>query len=215
MIRWPRRKYDHATRPAWSTYRPDKFRLALAFLAAPVAASTIFVVAFLLVDLFRGSSGGADFAGLFLFLFGWSFSISVILSVILGVPLYALLIGKVRPRLGNVVLGGVCIGAVGVVSLRAHTLPTLPMLPGMLAGAAGGAAFWFCAVWRDPVLQFATSAAGEASRRDAADFRNVQRKWRKAAVVFFLIGSIVLFFSIIGVVLPSIGLIGWLVVHGE
>ena len=76
-------------------------------------------------------------------------------SVILGVPLYALLIGRVRPRMSVTALGGACIGA--IIGFAASTVMfgdlsgTLGGLGGF-GGAFGGIVFWLCAMWRDPRL---------------------------------------------------------------
>lgn len=51
-MRRPKSEAEQTERPAWSTFCPRKLRLALAFLAAPVAASVFSGVALTLLGLF-------------------------------------------------------------------------------------------------------------------------------------------------------------------
>jgi len=168
--------------PIWSAFRPRWFRLALAFLAAPSAASIFFAVT--MIGLwYPPPSHRLIYARVELF-FGFSLLLTLPGSVIFGGPLYALLIGWVRPRITAATLGGACIGAIiGVIGLcvfpegfyrlgfRGYIL-SLNFLRfavifgsiGGLAGGFGGIMFWLCAIWRDPDFHGARRDVIESGR---------------------------------------------------
>jgi|GEM_PF-2774847 len=179
MIRWARREAEHAAaasplsdctvQPDWSTFRPRWFRLALAFLAAPIAASIFFGV--VLPPDWGQAIGAIMTAIIWTFERASRFSLFALIfalpgSVILGGPLYALLIGRVRPRMRVAVFVGACIGVIiGVVGSGLTFGPPYLLLPGFpfiaasaSAGGFGGIVFWLCAIWREPRLRFAARA---------------------------------------------------------
>jgi len=150
--------------PIWSTFRPRWFRLALAFLTAPIAASFFFSIAFVVLTEPGLAPTRAIFEGFGVFTFALIFAVPG--SLILGGPLYTLLIGLVRPRITVAVLGGACIGVIICVACLFlifgldGDFPLPLFVASATAGSFGGVLFWLCAMWRDPRLSLAGPLAG-------------------------------------------------------
>jgi hypothetical protein len=163
------------------------FRLALALLAAPFAAS-IFVAVVLTGVFLITTPPPADLDwGSVMWAMIW-YSVRIFFtalvfalpgSILLGGPLNAQLSGRVQPRMRTAILGGACVGVLGgvfglyqVVSgfgpfglregLFSFDFLTTQLAPHTVlfvaAGGVGGIVFWLCAMWREPRLHLAASA---------------------------------------------------------
>jgi len=99
--------------------------------------------------------------------------VSLPYSIVVGGILYRLLIGRVRPRLGNAMLSGACTAAIlglllavlleVILNYDPRGLEEPSMVPIIIvmfgsfalcvsAGGFGGFVFWVFAAWRDPML---------------------------------------------------------------
>jgi hypothetical protein len=144
----------------WRFFRPRLWRLIAAFSVAPLVSSiAASVVAALYAAMagIHGSSPLGDFLDRIILIDPFA----MLLAMILGLPLYALLVGRVRPTVYAAALGGMAILLLPYfVALfrfwsesNEATVSLLASIAGVgLLGSIGGMTFWICAVWRDQRL---------------------------------------------------------------
>jgi len=135
---------------------PNGGRVAAAFLVAPIFASILMGLAFLVVGYLEGSpAASVHSAALLIGMF--SLPLALLTTLLFGVPAYVLLKPRVERRLVGAILTGAVTAPIGWTGLEiamalekrsVDSLPTNLWFIGLLAavGAAAGIVFWWVAV---------------------------------------------------------------------